>query len=102
MTASLHRFRTAEDPPETEVEWAARHPWIFESAGEPLWHGLFAGQGVFRILADASGEDKAVRRAIPPTISRLEASIAGDPLNSLGEITTVVRVHLSWTLFLIL
>ncbi len=34
---------------------------------------------------------KAVRRAIPPTSSRLEASIDGEPVNSLGDVTTVVR-----------
>jgi hypothetical protein len=33
---------------------------------------------------------------------RFEASIDRKRLNSLGDVTTVVRVHLSWNLFVIL
>src|SRR5262249_7703422 len=58
--------------------------------------------GLFRILADAVGRDKAVRQAFPPAVSRPEASIIGDPLNSLEVVATFVGVHLSWRLFLIL
>jgi CxxC motif-containing protein (DUF1111 family) len=43
-----------------------------------------------------------VRRTIPLTIFRLEARIDGEPLNSLADVTTVVRVQPSWKLFLIL